>query len=291
MNTKQVIIISIFLFIYVLYVIPMSDLYAQRYQGELMVTVCGMTGQDTSWTVTATALSSIRWHESGGECYLTSSYSSAVVSGKGNDGLPNGFEAPFSDCQCNRDLAFGLYRLSWDLPSPHSDPDPINDSEVAWGFTTETWTDEDVTIHGGGDELTYYVKAYLSDSPDSNPSNSVIINGNVSKKLAMDSPTTFDSSKSDKNVLSTKLTACPNPFNPTTTISFNLPTDDHVQLQIFDLQGRQIITLVDKKLAAGIHNYSWDGRDSTGKLVSSGIYIYTMKTSRFNASQKMAFVK
>jgi hypothetical protein len=83
----------------------------------------------------------------------------------------------------------------------------------------------------------------------------------------------------------------PNPFNPTTNITFNLPKNDKVNLQIFDLKGRQIITLVNKNLNAGVHHYTWDGRDGNGKLVSSGIYICVIRTTVFNASQKMVFVK
>ena len=53
----------------------------------------------------------------------------------------------------------------------------------------------------------------------------------------------------------------PNPFNPSTNISFALPKDDFVSLTVFDLNGRQIKTLVNSKLAAGIHSFSWNGRD------------------------------
>jgi len=83
----------------------------------------------------------------------------------------------------------------------------------------------------------------------------------------------------------------PNPFNPTTNITFDLPQDDNVNLKIYDIQGRHIITLINKKLNAGVHNFTWDGRDKNGQLISSGIYICTIKTDLFNASQKMIFVK
>lgn len=133
------------------------NLSAQRYQGELMVTVCGMTGQDTSWTVTASAKSSIRWHENNNKCYLTTGYSSASVSGVGNGAMPNGFEAPLSDCQCNRDLAFGLYRLSWDLPSPHSDPAPI-DIDFRDADWAHNYSEIDVTIRYNITEEKYQVR-------------------------------------------------------------------------------------------------------------------------------------
>ncbi|MDZ7263137.1 MAG: T9SS type A sorting domain-containing protein, partial [candidate division KSB1 bacterium] len=83
----------------------------------------------------------------------------------------------------------------------------------------------------------------------------------------------------------------PNPFNPSTTISFDLPAAEWVTLKIIDLQGKEILTLVDQRLNAGVHHYRWDGRDKNQQPVSSGIYIYTLKTSRFSASQKMAFIK
>jgi hypothetical protein len=83
----------------------------------------------------------------------------------------------------------------------------------------------------------------------------------------------------------------PNPFNPGTTITFDLPKDDRVTLQIFDIQGREIITLIDKNLKAGVHNFIWNGRDVNNNLMSSGIYICAIKTNVFSASQKMAFVK
>jgi hypothetical protein len=83
----------------------------------------------------------------------------------------------------------------------------------------------------------------------------------------------------------------PNPFNPGTTITFDLPKDDKVALQIFDIQGREIITLIDKNLKAGVHSFVWNGRDVNNNLMSSGIYICTIKTTVFSASQKMAFVK
>ena len=83
----------------------------------------------------------------------------------------------------------------------------------------------------------------------------------------------------------------PNPFNPTTNIAFDLPKNDHVVLEIFDLQGRHIVTLLNEQLNAGVHSLTWNGRDQNDNLVTSGIYLCTVKTSRFSATRKMAFVK
>ena len=83
----------------------------------------------------------------------------------------------------------------------------------------------------------------------------------------------------------------PNPINPTTNITFDLPNNDNVVLEIFDLQGRHIVTLVNEQLNAGVHSVTWNGRDQNDILVTSGIYLCTVKTSRFKAARKMAFVK
>lgn len=84
----------------------------------------------------------------------------------------------------------------------------------------------------------------------------------------------------------------PNPFNPATQISFDLPQRDDVKLQIFDLQGRLIKTLADLKLEAGSYSFGWDGRDSSDRTISTGIYICTLQTTNgFTASQKLVFVK
>ncbi|MBK7049167.1 MAG: right-handed parallel beta-helix repeat-containing protein [bacterium] len=65
----------------------------------------------------------------------------------------------------------------------------------------------------------------------------------------------------------------PNPFNPQTTIRFQLPTAGRAQLQIFDLAGRLVRTLVDDNLDAGGHEAVWDGRDAAGRDVGSGSYL------------------
>jgi len=145
MNKKAFKII-VSLLISVFSIIISVNLFADSYQGELMVTVTGMTGQDKSWTVTATTLSTTRWHISSNECYITSGYSSASVNGTGNDAMPSGFRCPSQHDDDGRDLAFSEYRFSWDLPSPHSDPNPIS-----LDLRDADWTDNysspyDITI-------------------------------------------------------------------------------------------------------------------------------------------------
>ena len=83
----------------------------------------------------------------------------------------------------------------------------------------------------------------------------------------------------------------PNPFNPSTTISFSLPSDNHAILNIYDISGKLINTLIDKNMKTGYHNISWDGKDLYGEEVSTGAYVYTLSTNDISLSGKMILLK
>jgi len=86
--------------------------------------------------------------------------------------------------------------------------------------------------------------------------------------------------------------AYPNPFNPSTTIDFKIPIHENVSLTIFNIRGEKVATLVqNQKLRAGQHSYIWNGKNSNGNIVSTGIYIYQLKTPNFNTIKRMTFVK
>jgi hypothetical protein len=69
----------------------------------------------------------------------------------------------------------------------------------------------------------------------------------------------------------------PNPFNPTTTIRYDLPFNSNVKLEVFDIQGRIVTTLVDGKLSAGFRTVHWDGANRQGAEIASGVYFYRLK--------------
>jgi len=83
----------------------------------------------------------------------------------------------------------------------------------------------------------------------------------------------------------------PNPFNPTTTISFSLKEAGNVKIEIFNLRGQKVKTLINGLLPAKNHQIVWNGKDDRGKSVSSGIYFYKMKTANYTASRKMILMK
>lgn len=83
----------------------------------------------------------------------------------------------------------------------------------------------------------------------------------------------------------------PNPFNPTTTITYYLPIDSDVQIEIFNLVGQKIRTLLDQPMPGGIYQIEWDGRNNAGSAVASGIYIYRMKADNYISVKKMTLLK
>jgi subtilisin-like proprotein convertase family protein len=83
----------------------------------------------------------------------------------------------------------------------------------------------------------------------------------------------------------------PNPFNPRTTVRFDLPRTMDVSLRIYDVSGRLVCTLVDEVLPAATHSIAWDGQDDTGRRVASGVYYYRLIAGENSTTQKMMLVK
>ena len=84
----------------------------------------------------------------------------------------------------------------------------------------------------------------------------------------------------------------PNPFNPQTVLSFGLAAPGRTSLVIYDLSGRKVCTLVDQELLpAGVHSYSWNGRDDGGRNVAAGIYLYRVQAGDYVSTRKMTLLK
>ena len=85
--------------------------------------------------------------------------------------------------------------------------------------------------------------------------------------------------------------AVPNPFNPRTSLRYSLARSGAVRLQVFDLQGRLVRTLLDGQQGAGAHAVPWDGRDEAGRAVASGTYLARLRAPDTVAQQKMLLVR
>ena len=83
----------------------------------------------------------------------------------------------------------------------------------------------------------------------------------------------------------------PNPFNPNTTIEFDVPQSAPVKLSIYDVQGRWINTLVDGVASAGAHTVSWQGKNARGRSVPSGVYFYHLQCDDFTATKQMLLIR
>ena len=83
----------------------------------------------------------------------------------------------------------------------------------------------------------------------------------------------------------------PNPFNPSTTISFELLKDSDITISVYDVRGRLIRTLLNQSMTRGSKTINWDGKDNTGNSVKGGIYFYIVQTDGFYQTKKMILLK
>ena len=93
-------------------------------------------------------------------------------------------------------------------------------------------------------------------------------------------------------VLATTLNAnYPNPFNPETTITYSLQDTTPVTIEIYNIKGQLVKTLVNDHKAAGNHSVVWNGTDNSNRNVSSGVYYYKMRAGKYSSTRKMILMK
>jgi hypothetical protein len=83
----------------------------------------------------------------------------------------------------------------------------------------------------------------------------------------------------------------PNPFNPTTTISYALPQGVDVKVQVFDVRGRLVNTLVDGRQSAGYYDLQWQANDAVGNPLGTGMYLARIQAGDFSKTIKMLYLK
>ncbi len=83
----------------------------------------------------------------------------------------------------------------------------------------------------------------------------------------------------------------PNPFNPVTTIRFDLPRAEHVRLVVYNVKGELVATLADQNMDAGRKEITWDAKDSAGRTATSGVYFYRLVAGEFVETRKMILLR
>ena len=83
----------------------------------------------------------------------------------------------------------------------------------------------------------------------------------------------------------------PNPFNGSTVIQYELNSSENISLRIFDVSGKIVKELVSGDTPSGIHHVEWDGTNSSGTKVSSGMYFYSLETETQSSFNKMLYLK
>ncbi|MBN2461632.1 MAG: T9SS type A sorting domain-containing protein [Candidatus Cloacimonetes bacterium] len=166
--------------------------------------------------------------------------------------------------------------LQWDPPYQSRTCDGYNiyRNEELLTFTTMTWY-IDIGVPSGSYD--YYVTAVYGDY-ESGPSNIV----------------TVEHTGNDDNLLpeSTQLLGnYPNPFNPETKIAFNLEKESRVTLEIFNIKGELVRTLISIRLNAGYHELVWNGKDDKGAGQPSGIYYCRFSADNYQKMQKMTLLQ
>ncbi len=79
----------------------------------------------------------------------------------------------------------------------------------------------------------------------------------------------------------------PNPFNPTTTIRYNLAGNTHVRIEVRNVLGQLVRVLEDSYQSVGVYETTWDGRNSAGQEVASGVYFYSLRSNDVVQTRKM----
>ena len=195
------------------------------------------------------------------------------------------------DANIESDMIGGVYKVyrdevynstGWSLGFEHvaTVNHPTSGSTVSWIDTESVSNIGDRTLH-------YKIIAVDHTGKTSGWSNEVQIYAKIPKTAADESDVPVNEYFLGENY--------PNPFNPATTLAFDLPAPSDVRLAVYDLQGRLVKTVAAGRYEAGRHSAVWDGSDDAGNPVSSGVYFYRLTVQNgavpFVQTRKMLLVR
>ena len=178
------------------------------------------------------------------------------------------------------------------IPTDYIDNLYVDNNNVLWvahkyltsfdGITWKTWTD----IKAGAESAI----AFDNDGYMWLASRYTIGDGGTLSALKFSNPTGVEETAALPSALELRGNY-PNPFNPSTTISFALPSSGLANLSIYSITGQKVRELVSGPMNAGSHSVVWDGLDASGKAVSSGVYLSRLKMGSHTAAGRMLLAK
>ncbi len=146
-------------------------------------------------------------------------------------------------------------------------------------ITTTSYIDTEINAtFSGGAVVEYYVTAVDMNANESSNSNNISIGENMRKRNSVDeedAPITYNLSS-----------AYPNPFNPTTQISYQIPKASNVTLIVYNMLGKEVVELVNESKSAGVYNVSFNASN-----LPSGLYLYKIQAGEFTEVRKMLLMK
>ena len=176
----------------------------------------------------------------------------------------------------------GYVDLSWDACVfadsyivKRSDTPEGDYTVIASGLTEPTYTDTDVT----GGETWYYIVSAVNVYDESLNSDEVSATPDIPVDVE-ENPVEFELS----------LDTYPNPFNSSIRLSYTIEEDSRIRLQIFNMLGQRVATLVNTHMNTGNHTVVWNGRDDTGVLMSSGIYLLHLNSEKGSITKKIVLL-
>ena len=174
-------------------------------------------------------------------------------------------------------------RLNWEFPVESHTLSGFRISRNEQVITSTVLPSNIFTYHDtnvvAGETYVYFVRAmFINPAGMSPPSNEVSI-------------VSVSESEIDPVYLNYLGINYPNPFNPETTIGFSIQNDSDVKLEIFNVRGALVRTLINSKLSRGDHTVIWDGKNNQEKQMASGVYFYRIEADDFLAVRRMVLLK
>lgn len=264
-------------------------MYSQQsnFLGPTTVTVSGITNTYyalSGLTPGATYYWKVRGHYSGSNYTSWSSTFEFVVDAGASP------VAPKIGSPNNVNITANSPILSWFLPVNSSSPLRYRvelasnpDFANAQTFDNVSSLQQAVSNLNTG-QYFWRVRSYVANNPANQSGYS------PTGKFTVNSPTSTDNTEMIPEQFEVSQNY-PNPFNPSTIISVSLPENSNMNIKIFNTLGQEIKTLVDGEFAPGNYNFTWNGTDSFGKVVSAGVYFYRVEAGKFSAVRKMTFMK